>query len=110
MITAAIIFGATYAVVALGGVPRLGLRLDRTGAAVVGAAVGLGLAVVAGQAIDLAALTGLLHAGGSVSPDITGTAAAAAGVVAVVIVAVGIAVAANRRARLGAVLRAGERS
>jgi Na+/H+ antiporter NhaD/arsenite permease-like protein len=38
MITAAIIFGATYAVVALGGVPRLGLRLDRTGAAVVGAA------------------------------------------------------------------------
>jgi Na+/H+ antiporter NhaD/arsenite permease-like protein len=33
-----VIFVATYVVVALGGVPRLGLRLDRTGAAVVGAA------------------------------------------------------------------------
>ena len=32
------IFVATYLVVALGGVPKLGLRLDRTGAAVVGAA------------------------------------------------------------------------
>jgi putative ABC transport system permease protein len=79
-------------------------------AAVVGSAVGLGLATVAGQAIDLAALTGLLNAGGPVTPDISGTALAAAGVVAVVIAAVVIVVAANRRARLGAVLRAGEDS
>lgn len=79
-------------------------------AAVVGSAVGLGVAIVAGQAIDLAALTGLLHAGGAVAPDITGTARAAAGVVAIVVVAVGIAIAANRRARLGAVLRVGEHS
>ena len=79
-------------------------------AAVVGAAIGLGVATVAGQAIDLAALTGLLDEGGAVAPDVTGTALAAAGVVTVVVVAVGIAIAANRRARLGAVLRVGERS
>lgn len=79
-------------------------------AAAVGSAVGLGLAIVAGQAIDLAALTGLLDAGGPVIPDISGTALAAAGVVAFVIAAVCIAVAANRRARLGSVLRAGEDS
>jgi putative ABC transport system permease protein len=79
-------------------------------AAVVGAAIGLGVATVAGQAIDLAALTGLLDEGGAVAPDVAGTAFAAAGVVTVVVVAVGIAIAANRRARLGAVLRVGERS
>lgn len=79
-------------------------------AAIVGSVVGLGVAIVAGQAIDLTALTGLLDAGRAVAPDIAGTALAAAGVVTVVVVAVGIAVAANRRARLGAVLRVGERS
>jgi hypothetical protein len=79
-------------------------------AAAVGSAVGLGVAIVAGRAIDLAALTGLLNAGGPVTPDISGTALAAAGVVAVVIAAVVIVVAANRRDRLGAVLRAGEDS
>ena len=36
MLTAAVIFTATYLVVALGRAP--GIRLDRTGAAVVGAA------------------------------------------------------------------------
>ncbi|HEX5997003.1 MAG TPA: hypothetical protein VFY84_17810 [Jiangellales bacterium] len=78
-------------------------------AAVVGAAVGLGVATIAGQAIDLAALTGLLDEGAAVAPDVAGTALAAAGVVAVVVVAVAIAIAANRRARLGAILRVGER-
>jgi putative ABC transport system permease protein len=79
-------------------------------AALVGATIGLGVATIAGQAIDLAALTGLLDEGGAVAPDVAGTALAAAGVVTVVVVAVGIAIAANRRARLGAVLRVGERS
>jgi putative ABC transport system permease protein len=79
-------------------------------AALVGATIGLGVATTAGQAIDLAALTGLLDEGGAVAPDVAGTALAAAGVVTVVVVAVGIAIAANRRARLGAVLRVGERS
>ena len=44
MLTAAVIFAATYVVVALGGVPRL--RLDRTGAAVVGAAFMMAFGVV----------------------------------------------------------------
>ncbi len=44
MLTAAIIFGATYLAVALGHFP--GLRLDRTGAAVVGAAFMVALQVV----------------------------------------------------------------
>jgi Na+/H+ antiporter NhaD/arsenite permease-like protein len=46
VLTAAVIFTATYVVVALGGVPRLGLRLDRTGAAVVGAAFMVAFQVV----------------------------------------------------------------
>lgn len=44
MLTAAVVFAATYLVVALGRVP--GLRLDRTGAAVVGAALMVALHVV----------------------------------------------------------------
>lgn len=44
MLTAALIFIATYVVVALGGVP--GLRLDRTGAAVIGAAFMIAFRVV----------------------------------------------------------------
>ena len=44
MLTAALIFAATYVVVALGGVP--GLRLDRTGAAVVGAAFMIAFRVI----------------------------------------------------------------
>ncbi|HLA79416.1 MAG TPA: SLC13 family permease, partial [Vicinamibacteria bacterium] len=44
MLTAAIVFTVTYVVVALGHFP--GLRLDRTGAAVVGAAFMVALRVV----------------------------------------------------------------
>ena len=44
MLTAAIIFAATYAVVAMGRAP--GIRLDRTGAAVVGAALMVAFHVV----------------------------------------------------------------
>ena len=58
MLTAALIFVATYVVVALGHFP--GLRLDRTGAAVVGAAFMVALQVVtpdqAFHMIDLATL------------------------------------------------------
>jgi len=77
-------------------------------AAVVGAVVGLGVAVVVSEAIDLSAQTDLLDAGVAVVPDVSGTTLAAAAVVAVVLLAVVVAVAVNRRARLGAVLRAGE--
>jgi Na+/H+ antiporter NhaD/arsenite permease-like protein len=44
MLTAAVIFALTYVAVALGGLP--GLRLDRTGAAVVGAAFMIGFGVI----------------------------------------------------------------
>jgi Na+/H+ antiporter NhaD/arsenite permease-like protein len=58
MLTAALVFAATYVVVALGRTP--GLRLDRTGAAVVGAAFMVALRVItpeqAYQAVDLATL------------------------------------------------------
>ena len=58
MLTAAIVFAATYLVVALGRTP--GLRLDRTGAAVVGAAFMVALRVLtpeqAYRAVDLATL------------------------------------------------------
>ena len=47
MLTAAVIFTATYVVVALGRVPRL--RLDRTGAAVVGAAFMIAFHVVSAE-------------------------------------------------------------
>ncbi|HYU43050.1 MAG TPA: hypothetical protein VEQ84_12955 [Vicinamibacteria bacterium] len=47
MLTAAVIFTATYVVVALGRVP--GLRLDRTGAAVVGAAFMIAFHVVSAE-------------------------------------------------------------
>jgi hypothetical protein len=47
VLTAAVIFAATYVVVALGGVPRL--RLDRTGAAVVGAAFMIAFHVVSAE-------------------------------------------------------------
>ena len=47
MLTAAVIFTATYVVVALGRVPRL--RLDRTGAAVVGAAFMIAFQVVSAE-------------------------------------------------------------
>jgi Na+/H+ antiporter NhaD/arsenite permease-like protein len=48
VLTAAVIFTATYVVVALGRVP--GLRLDRTGAAVVGAAFMIAFHVVSAEA------------------------------------------------------------
>ena len=58
MLTAALVFGATYVVLALGGLP--GLRLDRAGAAVVGAAAMLALGVVGPEAayrmVDLGTL------------------------------------------------------
>jgi Na+/H+ antiporter NhaD/arsenite permease-like protein len=58
VLTAAVIFAATYVVVALGGIPRL--RLDRTGAAVVGAAFMMAFHVVtpeeAFRLVDLATL------------------------------------------------------
>jgi Na+/H+ antiporter NhaD/arsenite permease-like protein len=58
VLTAAVVFVATYVVVALGRTP--GLRLDRTGAAVVGAAFMVALRVVtpeqAYQAVDLPTL------------------------------------------------------
>jgi Na+/H+ antiporter NhaD/arsenite permease-like protein len=58
VLTAALVFVATYTVVALGRVP--GLRLDRTGAAVVGAAFMVALHVVtpeqAYRSVDLATL------------------------------------------------------
>src|SRR5262245_28174797 len=58
MLTAALVFAATYVVVALGRTP--GLRLDRTGAAVVGAAFMVALRVItpeqAYHAVDLATL------------------------------------------------------
>lgn len=58
MLTAALIFGATYLVVALGRLP--GLRLDRTGAAVVGAAFMVAFHVVtpeeAYRLVDLSTL------------------------------------------------------
>jgi len=58
MLTAGVVFLATYAVVALGRVP--GLRLNRTGAAVVGAAFMVALRVLtpeqAYRAVDLATL------------------------------------------------------
>jgi Na+/H+ antiporter NhaD/arsenite permease-like protein len=44
LLTAAVIFAATYLVVALGRAP--GIRLDRTGAAVVGAAFMVAFQVV----------------------------------------------------------------
>src|SRR5258707_2327140 len=47
LLTAAVIFTATYVVVALGRVP--GLRLDRTGAAVVGAAFMIAFHVVSAE-------------------------------------------------------------
>jgi Na+/H+ antiporter NhaD/arsenite permease-like protein len=58
LLTAALIFGATYLAVALGGMP--GLRLDRTGAAVVGAAFMVAFHVVtpeqAFQLVDMGTL------------------------------------------------------
>ena len=58
MLTAALVFAATYLVVAVGRIP--GLRLDRTGAAVVGAAFMVALRVItpeqAYRAVDLATL------------------------------------------------------
>jgi len=58
MLTAGIVFALTYLVVALGGFP--GLRVDRTGAAVVGAAATVALGVLspeeAYRSVDLATL------------------------------------------------------
>jgi putative ABC transport system permease protein len=77
-------------------------------AAVVGAGVGLGVALIATRALDLSTLTGLVEGGRAVVLDVPGTALAAAGVLGVVLASVVLTVIASRRARLGAVLRAGD--
>jgi putative ABC transport system permease protein len=80
-----------------------------TAAAAVGVVVGLGIGRISSQALNLSGLTGLVVTGDDVVLDPTGTAVTAAGVLGVVLVAVATAVTVNRRARLGAVLRAGDR-
>ncbi|MGH8824949.1 MAG: hypothetical protein ACRDVN_10780 [Jiangellaceae bacterium] len=77
-------------------------------AAAVGVGVGLGVGVIAGRALDLSGLTGLLVSGDDVVLDVATTVLAAAAVLAVVLSAVAVAVIVNRRARLGSVLRAGD--
>jgi putative ABC transport system permease protein len=79
-------------------------------AAAVGAAVGLGVVAVSSSSVDYAQLSTTVEAGRAVTLDIPGAATAAGGVLAVVLVLVTITVVASRRARLGAVLRAGESS
>jgi hypothetical protein len=66
------------------------------------------VALIATRALDLSALTGLVEGGRAVVLDVPGTALAAAGVLAVVLASVVLTVIASRRARLGAVLRAGD--
>lgn len=79
-------------------------------AAVAGVGIGLGVGVVAAGALDLSALSGVISGDTEIVTDAPGAVRAAAVVLAVVLVAVVVTVIANRRAKLGSVLRAGEQA